>query len=142
MTNQFKRKQYDYRIIIEDLGLYYHFGLSYVNSGLKKLFFGGRECCLSRFIAFFIYMIIFKPIRIPCNFKYFRMMNQSIQYCRRCCGIVKTFCPHRKRNVRCNYRRSSFISILAATHPMERHFLTLLACETASEILQSHSLCK
>lgn len=29
MTNQFKGRQYDYRIIIEALGLYYHFGLSY-----------------------------------------------------------------------------------------------------------------
>lgn len=29
MNNQFKGKQYDYRIIIGTLGLYYHFGLSY-----------------------------------------------------------------------------------------------------------------
>lgn len=29
MDKQFKGKQYDYRIIIEALGLYYHFGLSY-----------------------------------------------------------------------------------------------------------------
>lgn len=29
MKKQFKGKQYDYRIIIEAIGLYYHFGLSY-----------------------------------------------------------------------------------------------------------------
>jgi Transposase and inactivated derivatives len=29
MTNLFKGKQYDYRIIIEAIGLYYHFGLSF-----------------------------------------------------------------------------------------------------------------
>ena len=29
MKNQFKGKQYDYRIIIEAIGLYYHFSLSY-----------------------------------------------------------------------------------------------------------------
>lgn len=29
MNNHFKGKQYDYRIIIDALGLYYHFGLSY-----------------------------------------------------------------------------------------------------------------
>lgn len=33
MKKQFKGKQYDYRIIIEAIGLYYHFGLSY------------RACC-------------------------------------------------------------------------------------------------
>lgn len=29
MKKQFKGKQYDYRIIIEAIGLYYHFSLSY-----------------------------------------------------------------------------------------------------------------
>ena len=29
MNNQFKVKKYDYRIIIEAVGLYYRFGLSY-----------------------------------------------------------------------------------------------------------------
>jgi Transposase and inactivated derivatives len=29
MKNLFKSKQYDYRIIIEAIGLYYHFGLSF-----------------------------------------------------------------------------------------------------------------
>ncbi len=29
MKNQFKGKQYDYRIIIEAISLYYHFGQSY-----------------------------------------------------------------------------------------------------------------